>query len=92
VFNLDRTALKNITLNNVKPGAHVIINSNLVDVDFSGDLGGALADSKDGLATHRDTILYNLGKATTVNVGTLLNGSVLAVNANVTGSGHWKVP
>ncbi|MBT9458872.1 MAG: choice-of-anchor A family protein [Burkholderiaceae bacterium] len=88
IFNLGNTALSNITLNNVKAGAHVVINSSLTNVVFSGNLGGDQANSSDGLASHRDRVIYNLSNATSVNVGTFLNGSVLAVNANVIGSGH----
>ncbi len=88
VFNLGNTALQNISLENVKAGANIVINSSLSDVVFSGGLGGNLAESKDALALHRDRIIYNLSNAKTVNVGTFLNGSVLAVNADVVGSGH----
>nr|WP_316640582.1 collagen-binding domain-containing protein [uncultured Roseateles sp.] len=88
IFNLGNTALSNITLKNVKAGAHVVINSTLTNVVFSGDLGGDKANSSDGLASHRDRVIYNLSNATNVNVSTFLNGSVLAVNANVIGSGH----
>ncbi|STR45418.1 collagen-binding domain-containing protein [Iodobacter fluviatilis] len=88
VFNLGNTALQNISLKNVKAGANIIINSTLSDVVFSGDFGGNLAGSKDPLALHRDRIIYNLSNAKSVNVSTFLNGSVLAVNADVVGSGH----
>lgn len=88
VFNLGDTALANLTLSNVKAGAHVIINSTLTDVVFSGSLGGDRADSTDGLAAFRDRLLFNLGNASSVSVNTFLNGSVLAVGAAVTGSGH----
>lgn len=88
VFNLGNTELKNIVLKNVKAGANVVINSTLSKVDFAGDLGGNLATSSDELALHRDRIIYNLSRASAVNVGSFLNGSILAVNADVTGSGH----
>lgn len=88
VFNLGNTALQNISLKNVKAGANIVINSSLSNVVFSGTLGGHLAESNDLLALHRDRIIYNLSNAKTVNVGTFLNGSVLAVNADVIGSGH----
>ncbi|MDC6166225.1 choice-of-anchor A family protein [Paucibacter sp. XJ19-41] len=88
IFNLGNTALSNITLNNVKAGAHVVINSTLTNVVFSGNLGGDQANSSDGLASHRDRLIFNLSNATNVNVSSFLNGSVLAVNADVIGSGH----
>ncbi len=88
IFDLGNTALSNITLNNVKAGAHVVINSTLASVVFGGDLGGALANSTDGLASHRDTLIFNLSNATSVGLNSFVNGSVLAVNAAVTGSGH----
>jgi choice-of-anchor A domain-containing protein len=88
VFNLGNTALQNISLKNVKAGANIVINSSLSDVVFSGGLGGDLANSTDGLAMFRDRIIYNLSNAKTVNVKTFLNGSVLAVNADVIGSAH----
>jgi choice-of-anchor A domain-containing protein len=88
VFNLGDTALKNITLRNVKAGANIVINSSLSNVEFAGGLGGEKADSTDGLAMFRDRIIYNLSNAKTVNVKTFLNGSVLAVNADVIGSAH----
>jgi choice-of-anchor A domain-containing protein len=88
VFNLGNTALQNISLKNVKAGANIVINSSLSDVVFSGGLGGDKADSTDELARFRDRIIYNLSHAKTVNVSTFLNGSVLAVNADVVGSAH----
>jgi choice-of-anchor A domain-containing protein len=88
VFNLGNTALQNISLKNVKAGANIVINSSLKDVVFSGSLGGDRANSTDALAMFRDRIIYNLSNAKTVNVSTFLNGSVLAVNADVIGSSH----
>jgi len=88
IFNLGNTELKNISLSNIKAGAHIVINSTLSHVQFSGDLGGNLGSSSDGLASFRDRVLFNLSNASSVNVGTFLNGSVLAVNADVVGSGH----
>lgn len=88
VFNLGNTELKNISLSNIKAGAHIVINSTLSNVVFSGDLGGNLGASIDGLASFRDRVVFNLSNASSVNVSTFLNGSVLAVNADVLGSGH----
>lgn len=88
VFNLGSTSLKNITLSNIKPGAHLVINSTLSHAVFSGNLGGDLGSSTDGLAGYRDRVLFNLANADTVEVNTFLNGSVLAVDAAVSGSGH----
>jgi choice-of-anchor A domain-containing protein len=91
VFNLQDTALKNITLTNVKAGAHVVINSTLANAVFSGGLGGWSATDAwgkpDPLFTHRDSIIYNLPNATSLTLASL-DGTVLAVNANVSGSGH----
>jgi choice-of-anchor A domain-containing protein len=81
VFNLGHTTFKNVSLHNIKQGAHIVINSTLSSVDFQ-------ADSTDAMATHRDRIIWNLSEAKSVNISSFLNGSVLAVNADVTGSGH----
>lgn len=88
VFNLGNTALKDITLSNIKAGAHIVINSTLSSAVFSGNLGGDLGSSTDGLAGYRDRVLFNLSNASAVQVNTFVNGSVLAVNAAVSGSGH----
>ncbi|MEJ2794909.1 collagen-binding domain-containing protein [Iodobacter sp. LRB] len=88
VFNLGDTDLTNVYLNNIKPGAHIIINSTLSKVDFSGHYGGEHADSADAIAKHRDRIIWNLSHARQVNISRFVNGSVLAVNADVIGSGH----
>lgn len=89
VFNIGNASLAGgLTLTNIKAGAHVVINSTLTDVNISGDFGGDKADSSDALALHRDRIIYNFGQATKLNVGTFLNGSVLALGADVIGSGH----
>lgn len=89
VFDLgDLGQIGNIELRNVKAGAHVVINSGASRVDFSGFLGGDRADSKDPLAQLRDRLLFNLYNARAVDVSSFLNGSVLAVGAAVTGSGH----
>jgi len=89
VFNLGNTSLATtITLENVKAGAHVIINSTLSNVVLSGDYGGHQVNSSDALAQHRDRILYNFSNATSLNVASFINGSVLAVKADVIGSGH----
>ncbi|NHQ87854.1 choice-of-anchor A family protein [Iodobacter sp. HSC-16F04] len=88
VFNLGDAALTNVYLNNIKPGAHIIINSTLSKVDFSGHYGGEHADSADAMAKHRDRIIWNLSHARQINISRFVNGSVLAVNADVIGSGH----
>ncbi|MFT7724788.1 MAG: choice-of-anchor A family protein [Roseateles sp.] len=88
VFNLGDTALTNLSLSNIKAGAHIVINSTLTNVTFAGDFGGDKGDSTDPLASFRDRIVFNLVNATSVNVNTFVNGSVLAVNAAVSGSGH----
>ncbi len=89
VFNLGAIGnLSNLSLSNIKPGAHVVINSSAAQVSFSGFGGGDQVHSPDLLAQHRDRLVFNLSNATEVSVNTFLNGSVLALNAHVTGSGH----
>lgn len=89
VFNLGNASLAGgLSLANIKAGVHVVINSSLTSVDFNGDFGGDKANSPDAMAQHRDRIVFNFGQATSLNVRTFLNGSVLAVNADVIGSGH----
>lgn len=88
VFNLGNTALVNLTLSNVKEGAHIVINSTLDDVVFSGGFGGDLGSSSDGLAAYRDRLLFNLSNAVKVSINSFVNGSVLATDAAVAGSGH----
>jgi choice-of-anchor A domain-containing protein len=89
VFNIGNSSLAyGISFANIKAGAHVVINSTLKNVDFSGDFGGDKGNSPDAVAQHRDRIIFNLGQATDLNVRTFLNGSVLAIGADVIGSGH----
>ncbi|STQ89688.1 choice-of-anchor A family protein [Iodobacter fluviatilis] len=88
VFNLGDTAITNVYLKNIKPDAHIIINSTLSKADFSGHYGGEHADSADTMAKHRDRIIWNLSHARQINISRFVNGSVLAVNADVIGSGH----
>lgn len=89
VFNIGNASLAGgLSLANVKAGAHVVINSTLTHVNFGGDFGGDKANSGDALALHRDRIIFNFGQASSLNVATFLNGSVLAVGADVIGSGH----
>ncbi|MCV2354429.1 choice-of-anchor A family protein [Paucibacter sp. B2R-40] len=89
VFNIGNSSLAfGLSFANIKAGAAVVINSTLKNVDFNGDFGGDKANSPDAVAQHRDRIIFNLGQATDLNVRTFLNGSVLAVAANVIGSGH----
>ncbi len=88
VFNVGTADLKNISFANIKAGAAVVINSTLTSAVFSGDVGGDKANSADSLAQHRDRVIFNLVNATAVNIATFVNGAVLAVGANVFGSGH----
>ncbi|MFG6447019.1 choice-of-anchor A family protein [Roseateles sp. BYS180W] len=91
VFNLgDRASIGNLTLSNVKAGAHIIINSSASSITFSGGVGGELARpaADDLLALSRDRLVFNLSNAQQVDVRTFVNGSILAVGAAVTGSGH----
>ncbi|MEJ6002129.1 choice-of-anchor A family protein [Paucibacter soli] len=81
-------AIGNIQLSDIKAGAHIIINSSASHISFSGFLGGDKGNSPDLLAGSRDRLLFNLGHASTVSVDTFMNGSVLAVNAAVSGTGH----
>ncbi|MFY7867804.1 choice-of-anchor A family protein [Roseateles sp.] len=95
VFNLGNASLKSgLQLENIKAGTQVIINSSLTVVEFGGFLGyGALGKTQfdpanDQQASFRDSILYNFSSATSLNVGTFVNGSILATKADVIGSGH----
>jgi len=89
VFNLGNTALTGISLSGVKAGAHVIINSSLTNAAFSGDFGGDKQNSTDAMASHRDSILYNFTQAQTLDVSSFVNGSILAINADLNkGWGH----
>ncbi|MEJ6007782.1 choice-of-anchor A family protein [Paucibacter sp. AS339] len=95
VFNLGNASLKSgLQLQNIKAGTQVIINSSLTVVDFGGFVGyGALGKTQfdpanDQQASFRDSIIYNFSSATSLNVGTFVNGSVLAIKADVIGSGH----
>ena len=82
VFDVNTRELHNLVLSNVKAGATVVINvSGSGAVNFSGGQDGQLE-------ALRANVLFNLGDATTVNVGTFVWGSVLANSANLTGSGH----
>lgn len=89
VFNLGNVGnLSNLQLSNVKRGAHIVINSSATQVSFGGQLGGDQVNSTDALALSRDRLVFNLSQASSVSVNSFLNGSVLAPNAAVTGSGH----
>lgn len=89
IFDLGNLGnISNLTLSNVKAGAHIVINSSAKQVTFGGFLGGDKANSSDVQAQHRDRLVFNLSQATNVSVNSFLNGSVLAVNAAVSGSGH----
>lgn len=78
----------NLSFENIKDGAHIVINSSATQIDFSGWLGGDRADSTDFQAQHRDRLVFNLHQAENVRLAGFLNGSVLAINAAVSGSGH----
>lgn len=89
VFNLGSLGnLSNLQLSNIKAGAHVVINSSATQVSFGGLLGGDQINSTDLLALSRDRLVFNLSRASSVSVNSFLNGSVLALGAAVTGSGH----
>jgi choice-of-anchor A domain-containing protein len=88
VFNVGNTDLKNISFANIGAKAAVIINSTLNNAVFSGTVGGDKGDSNDAVAQHRDRIIFNLINATAVSISTFVNGAVLAVGADVIGSGH----
>ena len=88
VFDLGNTVLSSISLVNVKAGAAVVINSTLANPTFTSSYGGVFGNSTDAMATHRNTIVYNLSKASTVDIDSFVNGTVLAVGAAVEGSGH----
>ena len=65
-----------------------MIASTLSAVSFGGLVGTDAANSSDSFVQLRDSLVFNLPNATAVDIGTFVNGSVLAVNARVTGSGH----
>nr|WP_295078928.1 choice-of-anchor A family protein [uncultured Roseateles sp.] len=89
VFNMGNTSnIANLTFSGIKAGAHVVINSSASQVNFSGGLGGDKADSSDVQAKLRDRLVFNLPNAKGVDVATFLNGSVLATQATLSGSGH----
>jgi len=89
VFNLGNNGnISTITLADVNPNATIIINSSASNVTFSGNLGGNLQTDTSGLAGYRDRLLFNLSNASTANINTFVNGSILAVGATVQGTGH----
>jgi len=88
IFNIGNTQPASISLSNIKAGAFVIINSTLTNVTFSGNNGDSQGTlPNDPLFALRDRIIWNFPKATSMFVASV-NGTILAPDANVTGSGH----
>ena len=83
VFNINSNQLSNLSLENVKDGAKVLINvtGNYDQVQFSGGQTGQWENL-------RDRVIFNVTNAREVNVNTFLWGSILANNSNITGFGH----
>lgn len=80
--------LSNLSFNNIKAGAHIIINSRADTVTLGGFQGGDNANSTDIQAQHRDRLLFNFGFADRLDINTFVNGNILAYGADVYGSGH----
>ncbi|MFC0168309.1 choice-of-anchor A family protein [Pseudoduganella danionis] len=82
VFNLDTNNLTNLTLSNVAKDAIVLINvTGTGTVTFGGGQDGQLE-------ALRNNVLFNLNGATGVQISTFTWGSILANNADLTGTGH----
>ena len=83
VFNINSNQLANLSLENVKAGAKVLVNvtGNYDSVQFSGGQTGQWE-------TLRDRVIFNVTNAREVNVNTFLWGSILANSANIVGHGH----
>lgn len=89
VFDLgDVSLISNLVFSNIKQGATIVINSQATNITLAGHHGGNTADASDVQGQYRDSILFNFGKAEQLQLNTFVNGSILAQNAAVTGSGH----
>lgn len=80
--------ISNLVFSNIKPGATIVINGNASHITLRGGHGGDQAIGTDFQSTYRDKILFNFSNAETLSVNTFVNGSILAPNANVSGTGH----
>lgn len=81
VFNLQNGNVANLVLQNVKPGAQVVVNVRGNLVEFRGGQDGQLE-------ALRDRVLFNLIDAQEVKISTFTWGSILATGANMVGTGH----
>ncbi|PHV05463.1 PEP-CTERM sorting domain-containing protein [Janthinobacterium sp. BJB412] len=83
VFNVNSSQLGNLTLQNVKSTANVVINvTGGGMVTFSGGQDGQMVSM-------RDRLIYNLVNATDISMSTYAYGTVLANNAVLSaGAGH----
>jgi choice-of-anchor A domain-containing protein len=82
IFDVNGGELQNLFLENIKQGAHVLVNVHGSDaVTFSGGQDGQLE-------AFRGNILFNLIDATEVKISTFTYGTILATKANVIGTGH----
>ena len=89
VFDLgDVSLISNLVFSNIKQGATIVINSQATNITLAGHHGGNTANATDIQGQYRDSILFNFGNAEQLQLNTFVNGSVLAHNAVVTGSGH----
>ncbi len=83
VFNVNSNQLSNLSLENVKAGAKVLVNvtGNYDAVRFTGGQTGQWESL-------RDRVIFNVTNAREVSVNTFLWGSILANSSNITGQGH----
>ena len=83
VFNIQSNQLNNLFLQNIKPGAQVLVNvlGSNGRVVFSGGQDGQLEQL-------RDRVLFNLVNASEVQISTFTYGTILATKANMIGTGH----
>ncbi|MBZ9611496.1 choice-of-anchor A family protein [Rheinheimera maricola] len=89
VFDLgDINNISNLVFSNIKQGATIVINSHASDITLAGYHGNNTAISDDIQGQYRDRILFNFSQATQLQLNTFVNGSILAPNAAVTGTGH----
>ncbi|MES2259240.1 MAG: choice-of-anchor A family protein [Pseudomonadota bacterium] len=82
IFTINSNQLSNLTLQNVKQSATVVIN-------VTGGGSVVFGGGQDGqLQAMRDRILFNVIEASSVAVNTFTWGTVLANKADIIGSGH----
>jgi choice-of-anchor A domain-containing protein len=83
VFNINSNQLSNLSLENVKAGAKVLVNvtGNYDQVQFTGGQTGQWEDL-------RSNVIFNITNAREVRVGTFVWGNILANQSDITGFGH----